>query len=384
MLLENYNRMIGGVLHGLKFFKMIRRLNFCLILILFLNCLGAQVTLSALVPNGVNQKQQLWNLSVVNTGGTFEGQVKLEVRELDTRQVVLSGVTPLFIIKKGANIINSQLVQPVSYNYSAGFMADQSSNGLLSVGRFQVCYQLLASYHANVSLVAEDCVQLQVEALSPPLLNMPSDRDTIETVNPSFSWIPPGPISMFQSLNYDFVLSELLSNQSPTDAVRINLPVLQLTGIRQSNLFYPLSAQKLTTGKTYVWQITAKDQFRYAGRSETWIFTYGRDSIKNIKTGDAYAQLGSKAVAPSTFRNGALKIAYEHQLKDNSVLAEIFSVSSPKKSIVKFKVPVVYGQNYIDYEIKEGLLTENELYEVRFINKNGEVNYLRFTTVLKK
>lgn len=241
----------------------------------------AQYNITAALPSGgLYLRSQLWNLSVSNTStSSIEVVLQMEMKDMQTRQPILSATSGNFILSPGVKAIQAGALEPIQYIGTNG-LADRSPNSLLPVGQYQVCYQLIHVSHNERIPVADDCIQLEVEPLSPPVLTMPEDDSTVIDVNPVFTWAPPAPTGMFSDLNYDLMITEVFDGQTPTDAIQKNLPLQQATHLQQPFFSFPLQGPQLEKDKVYAWQIFAKDQLRFAARSEIWTFKTG--DKKNI------------------------------------------------------------------------------------------------------
>ncbi|MES2773899.1 MAG: hypothetical protein V4722_06925 [Bacteroidota bacterium] len=359
-----------------------RRWGLLTILVLSVIVSGAQMSINPMLPgSGVYLKSQLWNFSVTSSHTSpLEGKIQLDVKDVQTRQTVLSGVSGKFIIPPGAKVLQAQALQPIQYNYTRGALADLSPNGVLPAGQYQVCYQLFLLNHSNPELAAEECVQLEVEPLSPPLLTYPDNGSVIEQAAPAFTWMPPAPLTMFGNLNYDFLLIEVFGGQSMTDAIQKNLPIQQASLLRQPVLQYPIaSGRQLEKGKTYAWQIVARDGNRYAAKSEVWSFTLKGDSVKNDLNSIPYVKLGVKELAPVIIKDGILKIEYINEWSDLAVQATITTLEKSDERPLSFMLDVQKGQNFITYDLnKRAVLTEKKLYELRLVNSRGMSVSMRF------
>ena len=174
-----------------------------------------QVTVSVqLPPAGMIQKDQLWNLVLVNNGNeTLEISVSLNLQDAVTGQTVLSAGSRSFTIGKGVKMLNPLDVQPVQYNY----LAAEFTSNYIPLGSYVACYRILKNIVEGAKPIADECVRLNINPLSPPLLNTPFDKSVVQTVYPQFSWLPPSPAEMFSNLNYDIAVTEVLQGQSPAD-----------------------------------------------------------------------------------------------------------------------------------------------------------------------
>src|SRR5439155_11197640 len=121
--------------------------------------------------------------------------------------------------------------------------------GFLPVGRFSVCYTVLQIYHDAVEQAADDCVNIEVEPLSPPILVMPADSEVVQVARPVFNWMPPSPYTLFNNLQYSWVLAEVLPMQTGAMAVQQNIPVPAQSVLSVPLLVYPASVHPLDENK---------------------------------------------------------------------------------------------------------------------------------------
>lgn len=114
----------------------------------------------------------------------------------------------------------------------------------------------------------------------PPILIAPFNNMVLaESVSvPVFSWSPVmGPPGT--SFEYEFLMVELYDGQNPGDALLSNRQHAQM--VRTNNLLpYTADNLPLELGKSYAWQITARDvngeiPVKNEGRSEIYVFTFG-------------------------------------------------------------------------------------------------------------
>lgn len=303
-----------------------------------------QFNISILPTGGIYLKSQLWNVSVSNTSTvTVEATLHLDLKDIQTRQTVLSGQSAPFRVPPGVKKIQLSAIEPIVYSYGPGGMADRSSNGTLPIGKYQVCYQLMWTYGENQTAAADDCDEIEVEPLSPPLLTMPENDSIVDRANPHFTWVPPAPLSMFGDLQYDVLISPLFEGQSITDAIQQNLPMQQAAGLQQPFFSYPLQGPQLETGKRYVWQIIARDGPRYAVKSEVWSF---RTGDKPLTDGGnlVYLVLDGKTTGKETIEPDVLHLKYTSSAARKAVL---LLKTADGKMITKTTLSLREGDNYL-------------------------------------
>lgn len=326
-----------------------------------------QVNISAqLPPAGLVQKNQLWNLVLMNTGqGSEEINLRFDMRDAVTAQPVLSGSSGFFSIGKGIKVINNNDLQPLTYNFTAA----DFSRDYIPMGSYIVCYQVFSPGKAQ--MLGEECVRINIDPLSPPMLNTPYDKEEILTPYPQFTWMPPAPFDMFSRLNYDLQVTEVLPGQSPADAVEYNVPVYNRSNITQTAEAYPQSFSQLDTGKLYAWQVVARNGENYAAKTEVWTF-----KLKTVQTpvntiSQTYVQLNSDATQNEIFTiiGDVLNLKYYSYDPEFSSAIRIFSPDG--KLIGEKNAKISYGENYLKIALPASLKTETQ-YSVEITKASGQ------------
>jgi len=338
--------------------------------------LSAQVNITATLPSGaLYLRSQLWNLTISNNNNVpIDVSMQMEMKDIQTHQTVLSATSGIFSLLPGVKITQSEMLEPLQYFSSAGG-ADRSGNGFLSVGQYQVCYQLYRVLHTEKTLLADDCEQLEVEPMSQPVLTSPENDSVISLNNPTFTWTAPTPIMMFVDLNYDLIIAEVNNGQSPGEAIRKNIPFAQASNIQQP--FFNLSIQgpQLEKDKVYAWQIVAKDQQRFAARSEVWTFKTGTKADK-IETGNfTYLLMEGNVAGVGTSEKDVLHIKYVSNMAVHIV--PIIFRDETGHTVYKTKREIKQGDNLLDIPLNSRF-TAGKKYTVS-IAENERSSSLIFT-----
>jgi hypothetical protein len=346
-------------------------------------CTGAaaQVSLQATVPTvGLVQKNQLWNLVLVNSGTRqFDCRLQLAVRDRSTGQEVMTATTASFALPVGARQLNANLLAPVQYNYLAAFTGNQWQ-ALLPVGTYVACYTLVGENIKENSL-AEECIQFDAEPLSPPQLSFPADSAVLETAPHQFAWLPPMPAGMFTRLQYDIVVAEVKSGQLAHEAIQENLPEYTQGSLIANSLNYSPNLPKLEPGKWYAWQVVARDNNTYAAKTDTWVFMVKESSVaQSIEEQTPYIKMRKanpeKGIAP----NGVLKLSYVNETTDSVVTVQIVSIGEvARRQPVQFTVAVRPGENLIRQDLaKLFAAEEGRVYEAQIRNSRSEKWTMQF------
>src|SRR5947207_1988822 len=96
-----------------------------------INIANAQVQIQSFLPTaGLVQKNQLWNLMLINsTAQQFNGRLELVLRDRQTGTELLTATTTNFSLPVGSLQVNINLLNPIQYNYT-GMQPDGTINGL--------------------------------------------------------------------------------------------------------------------------------------------------------------------------------------------------------------------------------------------------------------
>jgi hypothetical protein len=308
----------------------------------------AQVTVSVQLPSaGMVQKEQLWNLVVVNNSNELlDATITLDLKNAGTGQTILTAGTRNFLLGKGVKMLNYRDIQPVQYNH----MAADFSNSYIPLGAYVVCYRVVKNGLKGPEPLADECVRLNIEPLSPPLLNTPLDRSEIPVPYPQFTWIPPTPFDMFSNLNYDLIVSEVMEGQSGAEAIQYNSPVYTRNNLTQPHESYPTSYAALQPGKIYAWQIVARNGLSFAAKTEVWVFSIAKQDQPSTETEMlSYSLLQNDVTGTYYVRTDKLRIKYFSY--DPAYETRIVFTDQKGNILKETTQKVRQGDNYFDLEL---------------------------------
>jgi hypothetical protein len=328
----------------------------------------AQVSLVMQVPPvGVMQKNQLWNMVLIYGGnGTATAIVQLTMVDAASGQPVMTATTRPLALVKGANVITARDVTPLQYDYLSPVFVDRDPNGFLPAGNFKACYTVQQGYSHGDGPVAENCIPVEVQPLSPPQLNTPGDTSTVQTAYPQFSWLPPMPVNIFGGLTYDMILVEVLPDQGAYQAMQENIPVYNTSHLQDPVNLYPASAKPLDTGRTYAWRILVLNDGVFITQSDVWTFKLAtRKQTAIAPPNGNYIPLrksSERGAGIQTLATDTIGIRYYSFDRDH---ADTVRFVGPDGRLVKaFSQQITYGENFLAF-VLNGNFQKGKVYQVQ-------------------
>lgn len=190
---------------------------------------------------------------------------------------------PRFSLPPNGTLILSgpQIIHESAIKYEDESLRQQTqATGQLPEGEYEFCVRLLDGSGRELGATGALCSRTVVMLPDPPMLIHPRNDSTLAAnALPMFVWAPvtgsPVPIT------YTLRVVPLFPGQAPQDALNLNTPVLNVSGLVAPLYQYvptdiPLTAFPVAVG--FVWQVSAVDQngqpaTRNNGKSEIFRFT---------------------------------------------------------------------------------------------------------------
>lgn len=356
---------------------------FCLLLSGVAYTSHAQVNMTLQVPpSGVLVKNQLWNMVLVNSGNaSLLVQVNLVLLDAQTNQPVITATSAPVSLGKGARQLQARDLSPVQYAYSIpAARVDMDPNGMLPAGRYQACYTVVNSGKGNT--LVENCIPVNVDPLSPPLLNTPANEEKVVTPYPQFTWLPPTPVGLFNDLGYAIVLVEVLPGQGKADAVQQNVPLN--ASVYTKNLYwnYPASTRSLDTGKVYAWRVVAMNSGKAVALSDIWTFRVSNSKpMLAAERPTPFVAVKRSQDAVIAAVGNILRITYDNAAADSTIKYTITSIEEPGNPVVQEgTLAVRYGQNQLQVSLRNNKrIQSNKVYLFRFVSSRNEIFTVKFT-----
>ena len=350
---------------------------FTIILLALANAtLFAQVTIQPNVPAiGIIQKNQLWNVLIVNSSNNayLDCRLKLLLRDRETGQDIFTEITASFNIDAGAKQLNINALNPVQYNYLSG-IPNNNLLGLISTGSYTACYSLI-SKSLNI---AEECIQFDTEPLSPPMLIFPADSSLLDIAPTQFSWTAPTPAEMFDRLHYEILITEIQNEQKANEAIQQNIPFYNDGTLFSNVLNYPSSSQAFEKNKWYAWQVIAKDDKSYAGKSEVWVFKI-QNETKISNSNESFAEVKPFYTAKKYYFTKTINFSFNNPYKVQELKYTVTEVASKNKLKKLPKIEMIEGLNQVSLDIsKIPGVQKNKEYVIELENVGTSIHYLNF------
>jgi hypothetical protein len=304
-------------------------------------------------PTGIVQKNQLWNIALIYSGNNaITVSIGLSLFNTKDNQPVMTAFTRPIPISKGITQLKAADVAPVNYNYlSPAFDISRLPEAFLPIGNYRACYSFYTGKNSEDAL-AEDCINLEIQPLSPPQLNVPDDSAVIETPYPQFNWLPPAPVTLFSNLNYDLLVAEVQTGQSPESAIQENLPVYTALRLTAPVNSYPASYKSLDTGKVYAWRVVAKNDEMFATQSDIWTFSINKKKTELLLPANgAYLELrnDNSYTCTAIITDNILGIKYYSYDKTHDAVIRFLN----EKGVIveEMKRTIGYGNNFIVFPL---------------------------------
>lgn len=283
-------------------------------------CLRAQVNIefNAINEYGFNSKEAL-NLVIVNSNPKpFTVFVNGVITDANMQTVVEFKSSEIFL-NAGSNIVTPINTGLADVNYFNHDIAEiENRTGTYPSGNYSICVWLTCvtqdcseAGKGAAFMERPVCTQIHVENPTQLILASPENEGELEETRPLFTWIPPSPVAGSSNLNYTMILVEIMQGQNKTDALNLNRPLIEMSGILNPSLVFPSDLPELEPGKSYAWQVEAYVGKTSIAKSEQWKFKIKKKIEK--KDTFRYARLSTMQTTSfySVPKSSLLCIAFE-------------------------------------------------------------------------
>ncbi len=248
--------------------------------------------------------------------------------------------------------------------------------GRLPFGSYVFCVTVFSNANKQLGV---SCDEREVAPMAPPQLASPYDKDVIDIKNPILTWIPPRPMESDIIVTYALRLVELQSGQNSSEALLQNAPLLNLSGLTNTFLNYPVSAPELKTGSTYAWQVGASYEGYNLGTTDIWTFTVkGKDPAQ---TDDIiFPFVSKKSDAKFYISHGIFRFAYNNKANEKALTYMITYMGKKQEKLSSLpEVALKPGVNKVQVDIrKNAALKKNEYYTLEVKDSKGQIYKLLY------
>jgi hypothetical protein len=168
-------------------------------------------------------------------------------------------VMKTFSVPPGANQYFGEDLLPIEAVKISG-NADKTAikTGMLPAGSYEFCVALLDA--SNKQLTSPVCKGFVLQSYQAPVLLQPEDKSSIkQNQRPIFRWTAVSPKPNF-ILNYRIMVFEVLAGQSPTNALKVNRPILDQDNILSTQFQWPPDVDLPTMTQQLIWTVRAIDE----------------------------------------------------------------------------------------------------------------------------
>jgi hypothetical protein len=183
---------------------------------------------------------------------------------------------------------------------------------------------------------------------------------------------------MFDNLNYEITVAEILDGQSPADAVRYNTPVYTRTNSKQAFEIYPSTYAKLDTAKTYAWQVIARDGLNYAAATEVWTFGFQKDSATIKNTSSSYILLKGNGDEGGVYYIDGSNLLVKYYSFDKAHETTVKFSNAKGQLIKQQKQKLIYGDNFIRFELNRQF-QEGQVYRIEVVDLQNHIHAASFS-----
>jgi hypothetical protein len=240
----------------------------------------AQVKVSLQYPSAFQfVPGDLWNVTLENSSSSTKRVFLKGMVKTGTQKTLFEVHSSPFDLPPGTHIYSPITVSTArTAHFDPTIQNALNNTGEFPAGAYITCVAVFEEQ--NTIRQDENCVENNVEIISPPILVSPEHQSNPDNLNPTFTWIPPSPIRNLNRVQYDFVLVELFDHQSSLEGILRNPPYYFETGLNQTVQPYPITALPLNFEKRYAWQITARIDDYIVGKSEIWEFVIKKKTVE--------------------------------------------------------------------------------------------------------
>ena len=359
--------------------------------------LRAQYTLQVIRPNELAMKTaDIWNCIIQNnsnsTNLTYIHGIATEAKKgrlVEARSAdftLATGITQF-------NTRNYESLKEATKIFSdKNFEEHIVRTNSLPNGDYTVCITLIET-QSNRNL-AQNCLQFQVNKVTPSVLVSPRDKSEICEQNPYFVWSPYLATYNASTISYKIHLVEILSNQKANSAIKTNPCFYCESFIQSPPHQYPFHALPFKDGSSYAWYVVVMEGKKEISKSDVWQFKWKDCNIGNQE--DVVEEEEKKPLNENkrvkglgyyylnNFENSEVVKLSKKQLNiviDNTIgFSELsyYCFSNPNNILGEDQLSLTSNKNYFSIDLNKFPLKANEVYKFQVLFPTGEFQSINF------
>jgi hypothetical protein len=371
--------------------------RYFLLLPLLAACQGlyAQYAIQIIQPQELTlASRSFWNCIVTNAGNeTVKAYLHGTITEARDGKIYDINSAD-FGLKPGVTAFNTQnytALAPEKVLFKANLYEDYvlRTNGLPR-GEYRFCIELVAVGQLNV--LAVSCIDISVQASTPPAIILPAFGDSICEPNPFFIWTPPQPPLSGPDVSYSLFVFEMQGQQTPVSATKTNPLWYAADNIGTPVFQYGLEGRPFVAGRGYAWYVAALEGKKEISRSDIGYFLW-----RNCANETPEDNPQNSAVTPNNKRKKGLQYfqipAFDDPtavtVTDKSLHIMYIASSLYKTVFVRLEndagavvtardVPVTPGYNFISLDQASWKMEAQKQHCLILMNEQGEIQRLKF------
>jgi hypothetical protein len=283
-----------------------------------------------------------WSATVQNMESHLAAIAELKISKHG--KLIVHALSKQFNLPKGETQLsfNSLKIDRLTVQPEGAF----SWNKYLNQGDYEICLKVRSIENTPE---AESCLPHEILPLSPPMLISPSSGSEIEDLLPMLTWSPPIPLNIYEHLQYDLTLVEMMPMQSSYEALARNRPFVQLKNYTDLVYQYSPTNATLIPGKEYAWQVSAYDGGKLIGKTEVWKFKVKKETpkVREELLPDYYYELSAPgAIKSSGGAKGCLGFTCAEEMLDTNMKYTITDAKGKKIDTKEARLVLSKQANY--------------------------------------
>lgn len=340
------------------------------------------ISLGALSNNQINPNS-LWQGVISSNQTSIYVELSLVVTN-NSKGVIYSAYTDKLELKNATTVIEYNNIKILRTDFpNQEIKAFIEKTGGFPSGLYTCCISVINAQTKEV--LSNDCQNVNALLYSSLLLNSPENKSSINNLSPLFVWSPLLMPVTDRMVQYEIKVCEMLKNQTATDAIIRNRPLMQKSRIANNQLIYTNDMFPLSYGKTYAWQVTATDNMNNVlGRSEIWEYTPMLDTIqtKVVNYFQSYIDLNASATQSEYYIKNTIKVKYTDRKYPSELSYTIYDEKGNLIEKSSTHLKVLSRENWYELNIDEHVkLKHKNKYSIEFTNSSQQsftINFIYF------